>query len=113
MSEDEVSLRNELYYIGKCNTMIYNICTSPKSDYENTPLKEHFQEDLEYDKAMAEKLENSAEGTWVPLEIEYFLFDFNADGLEDYVVCVTGSNEILRYDPQAERYKFEKFWDWD
>lgn len=174
MSEDEVSLRNELYYIGNCNTMIYNICTLPKSDYENTLLWEYFQEDLEYDKAKAEAWENSGEGAWVPLTIEYFLFDFNADGLEDYVVCVTGSfyggsagnlmricvqqedgtlktvfsaivqfhepefpnghdavavmnqssggfysvvlpgsNEILRYDPQSERYKFEKFWDWD
>ena len=92
MSEtDDVFMRTELYYIGNCNTMIYNICTSPRRDYENTPLKEYLQNDVEDDREMADKLAGSSEGTWIPLEIEYFLFDFNADGLEDYVVCITGS----------------------
>ena len=46
----------------------HNICISPKDDYYNTVLKEYIEDD-----------------------VDYFSFDFNDDGLEDYLVCYHGS----------------------
>lgn len=63
----------------------HNICTSPQYDYENTVLKEYLKEDIEYDKEMVEKA-----GIVASLEIDYFTFDFNSDGLDDYLVCYHG-----------------------
>lgn len=63
----------------------YNICTSPNYDYDNTILNEYLKSDIEYDNEMCRKADIVA-----PLEIEYFLFDFNADNLEDYLVCMNG-----------------------
>lgn len=64
----------------------HNICTDPQYDYENTLLKEYLKKDVEHDKEMVEKV-----GLVVPLEIDYFTFDFNADGLDDYLVCYHGA----------------------
>lgn len=63
----------------------YNICTSPNYDYNNTILSECLKKDIEYDNEMCNEM-----GIVAPLEIEYFLFDFNADNLEDYLVCMHG-----------------------
>lgn len=63
----------------------YNICTSPNYDYNNTILSECLKKDIEYDNEMCSEM-----GIASPLEIEYFLFDFNADNLEDYLVCMHG-----------------------
>lgn len=73
-------------YIEKDHKILtHNICTDPQYDYENTILKEYLEEDVEWDKEMAEKVEIVA-----TLEIDYFTFDFNADGLDDYLVCYHG-----------------------
>ena len=62
----------------------YNICTSPKYDYQNTLLKEYLKDDIESD------IEMSKIGVTARLEIDYFIYDFNADGLDDYLVCLDG-----------------------
>lgn len=73
-------------YIEKDHEILeYNICLLPNYDYSDTILEEYLRKDIEEDKEMCEKLEISS-----PLEIDYFKFDFNADGLEDYLVCYHG-----------------------
>lgn len=69
----------------KYRILEYNICTTPQDDYENMVLNEYLKEDIEQDKEMCEKM-------WIaaPLEIDYFTYDFNADGLDDYLVCFHG-----------------------
>ncbi|MCM1232906.1 MAG: hypothetical protein NC489_22500 [Ruminococcus flavefaciens] len=64
----------------------HNICCLRKVDYNNTILKEYLQEDIERDKEAYERGIIA-----VPLAIDYFPFDFNGDGLEDYLVCYYGS----------------------
>lgn len=59
-----------------------DICASPKYDYENTPLAEYIEVDIAWNKEMEEKM-----GESFPLEIDYHLFDFNGDGVEDYLLC--------------------------
>ena len=82
----------------------YNICASPNYDYENTILSEYLAQDIEYENEMCSKMDIEAS-----LEIEYFLFDFNADGLEDYLVCMhgylwggSGGNTVRIYIQEAE-----------
>ena len=62
----------------------YDVCDSPRYDYEETPLKEYLEEDIEYDQEMEKA------GLTAKLQIEYFIFDFNGDGLDDYLVCMNG-----------------------
>lgn len=70
----------------KHKILTHNICGLPKSGYDNTTLKKYFQEDIEYAKDMYDR------GiTGSPLTIDYFLFDFNDDGLDDYLVCFNGA----------------------
>ncbi|MBD5548619.1 MAG: DUF4163 domain-containing protein [Lachnospiraceae bacterium] len=64
--------------------LAHNICESPNYDYENTPLAEYLREDVEDDREMEKA------GLVATLEIDYFTYDFNADGLEDYLVCMHG-----------------------
>lgn len=65
----------------------YNICSSPKYDYENTPLAAYIEEAY-----VAETEEMSKRtGNDLTLEIDYHRFDFNDDGVEDYLLCVWGS----------------------
>lgn len=63
----------------------YDICAEPQYDWENTPLEEYLREEMEEDKKVCQEIYIA-----VPLTIEYFLFDFNDDGLEDYLVCMHG-----------------------
>lgn len=82
----DLSTSIDYEYIEKEHKILeYNICTAPNYDYSNTVLDEYLKEDVEDDKEMCNKMDIE-----VPLEIEYFLFDFNADGLEDYLVCMNG-----------------------
>ncbi|MCM1385919.1 MAG: hypothetical protein NC231_01215 [Bacillus sp. (in: Bacteria)] len=67
--------------------LFHNITTSPKDDYGNTLLAEYLKKDIEKDK----KLQETASGEETPLTIKYHLFDFNDDGLEDYLVCLEGA----------------------
>jgi hypothetical protein len=64
----------------------YDICSEPKYDYENTPLEECLTEDIESNRKLREKLPDNT-----LLKIDYHLFDFNDDGLEDYLVCLSSS----------------------
>lgn len=61
----------------------YNICTSPKYDYADTILAEYLREEVEE----AERVAGGSD----PVTIDYFLYDFNDDGLEDYLVCMSGA----------------------
>lgn len=63
----------------------YDICAEPRYDWENTPLEEQLREDMEMDKELCQKAYVA-----VPLSIDFFPFDFNDDGLEDYLVCKDG-----------------------
>ena len=67
--------------------LTYDICSSPKYDYENMPLAEYIEEQY-----VADNEEMSAKmGMPLSLTIDYHQFDFNDDGLEDYLLCVGGS----------------------
>ena len=69
----------------------YDICAEPRYDWENTLLgeEEGLREMAEEHKEYAEKLHGI--GVYDPLDLalEYFLFDFNDDGLEDYLICLS------------------------
>lgn len=67
--------------------LFHNITTSPKDDYDDTVLAKYLKKDIEEDK----KLQKAASGEETPLTIKYHLFDFNDDGMEDYLVCLEGS----------------------
>ncbi|MDE6844383.1 MAG: hypothetical protein K2J99_01265 [Lachnospiraceae bacterium] len=67
--------------------LTYDICSEPKYDYENTPLAEYIEEAY-----VAENEEMSQKvGRTLSLTIDYHQFDFNDDGLKDYLLCVDGS----------------------
>ncbi len=63
----------------------YDISTSPQYDYENTPLREY----VENEKKEAEKFVNTFGSRYEPW-IDYHLFNFNDDGIEDYLLCIDG-----------------------
>ncbi len=67
------------------NVLVYDICSSPRYDYENTPLAEYVEEDIAWNEEMSQKA-----GKSIPLEIDYHVFDFNDDGIEDYLLCESG-----------------------
>lgn len=64
----------------------YDICSSPRYDYENTPLAEYIEEDISWNEELSRK-----GGKEISLEIDYHVFDFNNDGVEDYLLCESGS----------------------
>lgn len=64
----------------------YDICSSPRYDYENTPLAEYIEEDISWNEDMSKK-----SGRNISVEIDYHVFDFNNDGVEDYLLCENGS----------------------
>lgn len=63
----------------------HNISAAPQNDYEDTPLKDYLQNDIERNKEWIMQW-----GCGSPLAIDYHLFDFNDDGLDDYLVCMHG-----------------------
>jgi len=65
----------------------HNICMTPRSDYNDTVLEEYLREDIEEDREKCRELEVADS---LALTIDYFPFDFNDDGLEDYIVCYHG-----------------------
>lgn len=67
--------------------LFHNIAALPKDDYGDTVLAEYLKEDIEKDKELLE----AGSGEERPLTIDYHLFDFNDDGLEDYLVCLQGT----------------------
>ena len=110
MTEEEYEAKKEMYenikridmsvYIdyefieAKHKILKHNICISPRNDYENTPLKEYLADDVESDRQHIENSREMMEREKIsvrPLYIDYFSFDFNDDGLEDYLACYHGS----------------------
>lgn len=61
-----------------------NICSTPYSVYENKELCRILKDDLEYAGYMVENFDCF-------FEAEYFLYDFNEDGQEDYLVSLVGA----------------------
>lgn len=62
----------------------YNICTSPASVFDHPILREFLKEDLEFEEDIIKEFNAPV------AENDYFVFDFNGDGLEDYMVCLHG-----------------------
>ena len=62
----------------------YDICSDPRYDYENIPLGEYLSAEIE------EVREIFGEGVALRTSIDYHVFDFNDDGLEDYLICIDG-----------------------
>lgn len=60
------------------------ICDTPCSVYENEALCQALKSEFKYAETIVEK----CEGFFEP---EYFLFDFNGDDQEDYLVSLAGS----------------------
>lgn len=89
-SYDEM-IKNDDYFEGyeelekNHKILAYDICASPKYDYENTPLAEYIEADIAWNEEMEKKMRRS-----LSLEIDYHLFDFNGDGIEDYLLCESG-----------------------
>lgn len=69
-----------------------NICTEPRYDWEDTLLREELRQEQKEHEEFAERFNGlgDADGR-MPLEfdLDYFPFDFNDDGLEDYLVCMS------------------------
>lgn len=65
--------------------LAYDISILPRYDYENTPLRDKIEElKWENDQIVKER------GTEYEMEVDYHVFDFNDDGIEDYVLCIDG-----------------------
>lgn len=65
-----------------------DICLNPKSVYEDSWLLEQLENELRLDREMMEDF-----GT--PQSVmEYFLFDLNSDGVDEYIVSLCGSGWI-------------------
>lgn len=77
MKFEEIEKRHEI--------LVYDISTSPRYDYENTPLRDYIDKEKEDNQKFVEKL-----GSHHELEVDYHLFDFNDDGIEDYLLCIAG-----------------------
>lgn len=87
VSLEEIAERIEYEYVYENSIYQYNICSSPKYDYENTPLAAYIEESY-----VTETEEMSKRtGNELIMEIDYHQFDFNGDGVEDYLLCVWGS----------------------
>ncbi len=68
----------------------HNIYAAPEIDYESTPLAEYLKKYIENDRELlSEEIARTGQG--FPLTMDYTAFDFNDDGLEDYMVCYHGS----------------------
>lgn len=73
----------------------YDICSHPHYDYEDTFLVEYYRDVIEetIDLMKATHTEEELirgwgedESKW--FDMDYHMFDFNDDGLEDYMVCI-------------------------
>lgn len=83
--------------------LTYDICSAPKYDYENTPMAEYIEEAIENYERISQK-----EGRPASLEIDYHLFDFNDDGVEDYLLCMCGAQHIGKGGNRVDIYIQEK-----
>lgn len=73
----------------------YDICAEPRYDWENTLLGEETEirrmaeEHERYEESRRNSKENVYEYVPQDFDLDYFLFDFNDDGLEDYLICIS------------------------
>ncbi|MDE5866778.1 MAG: hypothetical protein K2H31_09300, partial [Lachnospiraceae bacterium] len=71
-------------YLGKYyHVLEYSITTVPRDDYYNTVLEEYLKEDIELNEEIRKEHPEQSK-----LIIDYHQFDFNDDGIEDYLVCM-------------------------
>ena len=63
----------------------YDISTSPRYDYENTLLRDYIEKEKEENDEFVNRY-----GSIYEMWIDYHLFDFNDDGIEDYLLCFDG-----------------------
>lgn len=89
-SEDFVELKGKPFcefeeIEEKHEILEYDIGTSPQYDYENTLLQEY----IENEKGENEEFVNTF-GSRYEIWVDYHLFDFNDDGIEDYLLCLDG-----------------------
>ena len=72
------------YYLEKYyHVLEYSITTVPRDDYYNTVLEEYLKEDIELNEEIRKEHPEQSK-----LIIDYHQFDFNDDGIEDYLVCM-------------------------
>lgn len=71
--------------VAQLDILVDDICTDAKLIEEHPVLSEFLRDDLEFEKEFGEEFGS------VPATMEYFTFDFNDDGLEDYFTCYYGS----------------------
>ena len=89
----------------------YDICSDPRCDYENIPLGEYLSAEIE------EVKETLGEDVASRTTIDYHVFDFNDDGLEDYLICIDGlvhsgsGGNHVEIDVQEEDGTFRKVLD--
>lgn len=69
----------------KHEILAYDISTSPRYDYENTPLRDYIDKEKEENQRDVEKF-----GSHHEMRVDYHVFDFNDDGIEDYLLCIDG-----------------------
>ena len=72
----------------------YDICSNPRYDYKNTFLADYYKDDIKDTIKLIKNIYSEEElrrwdedeSEW--FDMDYHLFDFNDDGLEDYLVCI-------------------------
>jgi len=85
---------NEMGYEILCR----NIAAETKSVYEDSWLVEQLGYVFEADERMRELAETTDGFAFIPTHIEYFLFDFNGDGEDEYIVLLHGTYWGGRYE---------------
>lgn len=102
---DRNFVRNANYFVNfedleeHHKVLVRDICLTPGYDYESTPLKEYVERTLLFHNARLNETENALlqeglpieTGKSAPVETDYHLFDFNDDGVEDYLLCIYGA----------------------
>lgn len=64
----------------------YDIASAPRYDYENTPLQAYLEEEKKENQRLVDE-----NGSACEMRVDYHVFDFNDDGIEDYLLCIDGS----------------------
>lgn len=76
----------------KYEILNYDICTEPNYEWKDRKLEEFVLESyadiLEQEKQLIET--GTSEGDIVPTTFDYHIFDFNDDGLDDFLLCIYG-----------------------
>lgn len=77
----------EFEQIGKNHEILqYDIASAPRYDYENMPLREYIEEEKKENQCLVDE-----NGLACEMRVDYHVFDFNDDGIDDYLLCIDGS----------------------